>query len=249
VTDRPAPGKAALDDLADLAGAKLSAADYAMKVRKMFDLLADDTGDAEWVREFLLFQVSVQQNRGLVSKQHHKLVRQMLPKPPARKRGRPKESFGKDAYDGNYKLYRDWICESAVDPSLTKVQFALRRLGITKDKYKNNNRAHARVDALLQALKPARTKSLEEGQRRAVDTIFPLLATYSQHLARQWREAKERSPTLSREEFLQEIFGWVRHFRRVRKKSELHPTEITMIDEFIQKIDEGEKELACSEPR
>ena len=247
MTDRPAPRKGVLNDLADLADAKPSAADYAMTVRKMFDVLAEDTGDAEWVREFLLFQVSVQQHRGLVSKQHHKLVRKMLPKPPARKRGRPKEAFGKDAYDGNYKLYRDWICESTVDPSLTKVQFALRRLGITNDQYKNDNRAHARVDALLQALKPARTKSLDEDQRRAIDTIFPLLITYSQHLARKWREAKECSPELSQEDFLQEFFGWVKHFGRVRTKSELHPTEVKMIDEFVQKINEGEKLLASSE--
>jgi hypothetical protein len=247
VTDRPASRKGVLNDLADLADAKPSAADYAMTVRKMFDVLAEDTGDAEWVREYLLFQVSVQQHHGLVSKQHHKLVRKMLPKPPARKRGRPKEAFGKDAYDGNYKLYRDWICESTVDPSLTKVQFALRRLGITNDQYKNDNRAHARVDALLQALKPARTKSLDEDQRRAIDTIFPLLITYSRHLAQKWREAKECSPALSQEDFLQEFFGWVKHFGRVRTKSELHPTEAEMIDEFVQKINEGEKLLASSE--
>jgi hypothetical protein len=191
-------------------------------------------------------RVSVQQHRGLVSKQHHKLVRKMLPKPPARKRGRPKEAFGKDAYDGNYKLYRDWICESTVHPSLTKVQFALKRLGITNDQYKNDNRAHARVDALLQALKPARTKSLDEDQRRAIDTIFPLLITYSQQLARKWREAKECSPTLSQEDFLQEFLGWVKHFG-VRTKSELHPIEAEMIDEYVQKINEGEKLLASSE--
>jgi hypothetical protein len=218
-----------------------------MKVRKMFDGLAEDTGEAEWVREFLLSQISVQQHRGLVSKQQYKLVRKMLPKPPARKRGRPKESFGKDAYDGNYKLHRDWICEKTVDPSLTKVQFALRRLGITNDQYKNHNRAHAQVDALLQALKPARTESLDEGQRRAIDTFFPLLMTYSQHLARQWREAKESSPALSKEDFVQEILGWVKGFGRVRTKSELLPMEIQEIDDFVQRINEGEKQLASSE--
>jgi hypothetical protein len=247
VTDRPAPWKGVLNDLADLANAKPSAADYAMTVRKMFDVLAEDTGEAEWVREYLLFQVSLQQHRGLVSKQHHKLVRKMLPKPPARKRGRPKKAFGKDAYEGTYKLYRDWICENTVDPSLTKVQFALRRLGIANDHYKDDNRAHARVDALLQALKPARTKSLDEDQRSAIDMIFPILTTCSQHLAQQWLEAKNCSPKVSKEDFLQEMFGWVRHFGRVRSKSELHPTEVVMIDEFVQKINEGEKLLACSE--
>ena len=33
--------------LADLADAKLSAADYAMKVRKLYDVLVEEAGDAE----------------------------------------------------------------------------------------------------------------------------------------------------------------------------------------------------------
>jgi hypothetical protein len=247
VTDRPAPPKGALNDLADLADAKPSAADYAMTVRKMFDELAEDTGDAGWVREFLLFQVSVQQHRGLVSKQHHKLVAKMLPKPPARKRGRPKDGFGKATYDKRHQFYVDWTYESAIDPSLTKLQFAKRRLGVTDDQYVNSNSAHAEVDALLQALKPARMKYLDEDQRRAIDTIFPLLITYPQHLARKWRETKESSPALSQEDFLQEFFGWVKHFGRVRTRSELHPIEAEMIDEYVQKINEGEKLLASSE--
>jgi hypothetical protein len=124
VTNRPASWSALFKYLANLADAKPSAADYAMTVRKVFDVLAENTGDAEWVREFLLFQVSEQLHRGLVSKQHHKLVAQMLPKPPARKRGRPKDGFGKATYDKRYQLYVDWTYESAINPLLTKLQFA-----------------------------------------------------------------------------------------------------------------------------
>lgn len=247
MTDRPAPRKGALNDLADLADAKPSAADYAMTVRKMFDVLAEDAGDAEWVREYLLFQVSAQQHRGLVSKQHHKLVREMLPKPPARKRGRPKKALGKDTHDRKYKQYLDWKYASTLDPSLTKEQFAKRELSITDEQYRDDNLARARVNTFLQRLKPARMKYLDEGQRRAIDTIYPLLITYPQRLARQWREAKQCSPALSKEDFLQEILGWVKHFGRVRTKSELHPMEVEEIDEFVQKINEGEKLLASSE--
>jgi hypothetical protein len=246
VTDRPAPRKGVLNDLADLADAKPNPADYAMTVRKMFDVLAEDTGDAEWVREFLLFQVSAQQHRGLVSKQHHKLVREMLPKPPARKRGRPKKALGKDTHDRKYKQYLDWIYASTLDPSLTKEQFAKRELGITDEQYRDDNLARARVHTFLQRLKPARMKYLDEGQRRAIDTIYPLLINHPQQLARKWREAKECSPTLSQEDFLQEFLGWVKHFG-VRTKSELHPIEAEMIDEYVQKINEGEKLLASSE--
>jgi len=247
VTDRPATSKDVVNDLADLVDAKLSPADYAMAVRKLFDVLVADIDDAGWVREFLLFQVSVQQDRGFVSKQHHKLIAKMLPKSPARKRGRPKDGLGKATYDNRYQLYMDWTYENTIDPSLTKLQFAKRRLGVTDDQYVNSNSAHAEVDALLQALKPARMKYVDEDQRRAIDTIFPLVISYPQHLAQKWREAKESSPALSQEDFLQEFFGWVKHFGRVRTRSELHPIEAEMIDEFVQKINVGEKLLASSE--
>jgi hypothetical protein len=92
-------------------------------------------------------------------------------------------------------------------------------------------------------------KYLDEDQRRAIDTISPLLITHPQHLAREWREAKENSPALSQEDFLQEFFGWVKHFGRVRKKSELHPIEAEVIDEYIKIINEGEKLLAGGERR
>jgi hypothetical protein len=245
VTDQPATSKAVVDDLADLVDAKLSTADYAMAVRKLFDVLVEGIGDAEWVREFLLFQVSVQQHLGLVSKRHHKLVAQMLPKSPARKRGRPKDGFGKATYDKRYQLYVDW----AIDPSPTKLHFAKQRLGVTDDQYFDSNSDHARVDALLQALKPARMKYLEEDRRRAIDIIFPLMISHPKHLALQWREAKKCSPELSQEEFLQEFFGWVKHFGRARTRSELHPIEVEAIDEHVQKINEGEKLLAGTKDR
>ena len=64
------------------------------------------------------------------------------------------------------------------------------------------------VDALLQELKPARMNQLDEGQRRALELVYPLAITYPQHLARKWREAKQHSPALTKEEFLQDFFGW-----------------------------------------
>jgi hypothetical protein len=101
----------------------------------------------------------------------------------------------------------------------------------------------------LQSLKPARMRYLEEDQRRAIDAIFPLIITYPQHLARKWREAKESSPSLSQDEFLQELFGWVKHYGRVRKRSELHPIEAEAIDEYVRKINDGERLLAGTECR
>jgi hypothetical protein len=38
----------------------------------------------------------------------------------------------------------------------------------------------------------------------------------------------------------------VKHFGRVRTKKELHPIEVEMIDEYLKKLDEGEKLLADS---
>ena len=142
---------------------------------------------------FCCSQVSAQQQRGLISKQHRKLVRRNVAQASCPKARRPKKALGKDTYDRKYKLYLDWIYESTLDPSLTKEQFAKRCLGITDEQYKNNNPAHARVDTFLQALKPARMKYLDEGQRRAIDTLYPLMLTQDRSsLAREWREAKER---------------------------------------------------------
>ena len=198
MTDQTATSKGVVNDLADLVDAKLSPADYAIAVRKLFDVLAEGIGDDEWVREFLLFQVSVQQHRGFISKRHQKLVAKMLPRSPARKRGRPKDGFGEATYDKRHQLYVDWTYASAIDPSLEKLQFAKQRLGVTDDEYADSNSDHARVDALLQALKPARMRYLEEDQRRAIDIIFPLIISHPQHLALQWREAKKCSLACTR---------------------------------------------------
>ena len=183
-----------------------------------------------------MFHVSMQHGRGLISKQHRELALKLLPKPPRRKRGRPKGALGVKAYNKRYELYQDWIYEKTLNPSLTKKQFAKERLGITDDdlegEYSSDHRA--KVDALLQELKPARMKQLDEGQRRALDTIYPLMITYNQYLARQWREAKKNSPALTKEDFLQDFFGWPRDRKR-------HPIETDMIREYLEKLDAGRK--------
>ena len=92
-------------------------------------------------------------------------------------------------------------------------------------------------------LKPARMRHLDEGQRRAVELFVPIVATHQRRLALEWRVAMADAPTLSKEEFLQEHFGWVKHFGRVRTKSELHRHEVNAIDAFIERINEGEKLL------
>jgi hypothetical protein len=124
VTDRPATSKAVVDDLADVVDAKLSAADYAMAERKLFDLLVEGIGDAEWVREFccskyLCSSIGASFRSGTTS-----LSRKCCLSPPARKRGRPKDGFGKTTYDKRYQLYVDWTYASAINPLLTKLQFA-----------------------------------------------------------------------------------------------------------------------------
>src|SRR5262249_14318671 len=120
VTGRPELWKGVFNYLADLADAKGSATDYAMTVCKVYDVLVEDTGDAAMAREFLLFQVSLQHHRGVISGQHYKLVAKLLPSRPNRPRGRPKGAAGKGAYGRRYQLYCDWIYESTFDPSLTK---------------------------------------------------------------------------------------------------------------------------------
>jgi hypothetical protein len=60
VTDRPVPWVGVFNYLADLADAKPSAADYAMTVRKLYDVLVEESGDAEEALEFLLFHVPLQ---------------------------------------------------------------------------------------------------------------------------------------------------------------------------------------------
>jgi hypothetical protein len=239
VSNRPLPGKGVFNYLTDLAESEKSAADYAFTVRKMFDMLVEDSGDAVTVRSFLLAQVSAQHQRGLISKDHHELVHELLPKLPAKRRGRPKEALGKGAYGRKHKLYLDLRYEKTVDPSLTKEQFAKRRLGITDERHKNNSRAHERVDALLQNLKPARMKYLDEGQRRAVDTLYPFVLTQDRiRLARDWREAKRNHPELTKEEFVRNDLNWA-----VGEISE------DIIRQQLEYLEQGEKLLAGSERR
>jgi hypothetical protein len=244
VTDRPAPWKAegVLKYLEELAAARPNAADYAVTVRNLHDRLVEDIGDAAWVRQFLLLQVSFQQDRGLISKQHRGFVAKLLPKLVRRGRGRPKGALGDNAYDRRYRLYSDWIGEKALDPSLTKEQFAKQHLGITdKDlegEYGSDHRT--RMDALLQELKPARMKQLDEGQRRALEILYPTVITWDREFARQWREAKQRSPRLTKEKFIENFFKWPRKRKR-------HPFEAEAIREFLERLGTGEKQLADSE--
>lgn len=136
---RSVPWQRVFNYLADLADAKPSAADYAMRVRTLCDVLVGETGDAEGVRDFLLFQLSAQQHRRLISKQHRELVLKLMPKPPRQKRGRPKGALGNEAYNRRYELYQDWIYEKTLNPSLAKEQFAKERLDVTDRQYRDDD--------------------------------------------------------------------------------------------------------------
>jgi hypothetical protein len=234
-----------VDYLEKVAEAKKSAAEYATRVRAVYDALIEDGFDPAWVRQFLLFQVSLQHHRERISKRHYELVVTLLPKPPRRKRGRPKGAPGDKAHDKRHRLYLDWLYENAFKPSLTQKQFAKKRLGIT-DKDLNGEYSsdhHAKVYALLQELKPARMNRLGEGQRRALEFIYPRVITADLQLALRWREAKRHSPALTKKEFLVDLFGW----RRVARKPRLHSIEVETIREFLERLDEGEKQLTASE--
>jgi hypothetical protein len=243
---RSIPWQAVLNYLADLADDKLNPADFAKKVHTLYDLLAKENGDAEMARKFLLYQVSAQLHRGLISKQHRGLVAKLLPKPapPGQGRGRTKGALGKASNTKRYKLYQDWIYEKTLNPSLTKERFAKQRLGITdKDLKGEHSSVHRpKVDALLQDLKPARMKHLGEDQRRALELVYPHVLMYPKYLARKWREAKQQSPALTKQDFLREFFGWPRG----RKQ---HAIEADMIREYLEKLDHGEKLLTNSESR
>lgn len=250
MTDRPVPWNRVYHYLHDLADAKLTAADYGMAVRKLHDVLVEESDDAEAVREFLLlFHTSELYHRGRLSRQHRALVVKLLPKPPRQKRGRPKGALSDKANDKRYQLYMDWIGEKTLNPYLTGEQFAKQRLDITEAQYDADfdlddpdadGPLHKKVKALLQDLKPARMKQLHEGQRRALEIIYPLLITWDREFARQWREAKQRSPRLTKEKFIENFFKWPR-------KRKQHPIEAEMIREFLERLDIGEKQLADSE--
>ena len=177
--------RGALNDLANVADRRLSAEDYAMAVRELYDVLAEDTGDAERALEFLLYHVPLQCGRGLISKQHRNLALKLLPKPPRRKRGRPKGALGIKAYKKRWELYRDWIYERSLNPSLTQKQFAQKRLGITDEELDGEYALdhYYKLEAIIQELKPARMKQLDEGHRKFIELYYPLAATNPQHLA------------------------------------------------------------------
>jgi hypothetical protein len=234
--------RGAFNFLADLADKPPGPADYAIKVRQLYDVLLQETSDPAEVREFILFHIAAHQHHGQISEKHRDLVLKLLPEPPRRGRGRPKGALGNTAHDKRHQLYSDWIGESTLSPSLTKEQFAQSRLGISDRElagpYELDHRA--KMDALLQDLKPARMKQLDEGQRRAIETIYPLTLKYPELLARSWREAKQQCRSLTKKQFLRDYFGWPR-----RRK--LRPIEAEMIDDYLEKLDEGEQQLLSSE--
>jgi hypothetical protein len=195
VIKRPDPSMRA-NSLWDLAEANASAADFAVSARKVYDVLTAGGAEPADVRAVLILQVSLMHHRGLVTKEHCALTDKLLPKPSGGDRGRPKGALGKKAYNRRYSLYLDWVGEKALNPDLTKEQFAKQRLGITDDDLAGNYEIQhrAKIDALLQDVKPARMKQLDEGQRRSIETIYHLLATYPSYLAQTWWQAKERSP-------------------------------------------------------
>jgi len=208
MTDRSIPWDGVYNYLANLADAKLSAADYAIKVRQLYDVLFKEARDREEVREFFLFHLPIQR----ISAEHRDLALKLLPKAPARKCGRPRGASNKATYTKKYKLYQDWIYEKSLNPALTKEQFARKRLGITDENLDGEYGIDHRfkVDALLQELKPGRMKQMDEGQRRALETIYPLVIKEPRkNFAREWREAKRNCPVLTKEQFVRDDLGCV----------------------------------------
>ena len=225
--------------LTNVADRRLSAEDYAMAVRKLYDVLGEDTGDAERALEFLKDHVPEQHGRGLISKQHQNLALNLLPKPPRRKRGRPKGALGIKAHKKRRELYRDWIFEKSLNPSLTQKQFAKERLGITDEELEGEYALdhHYKIEALLQELKRAKMQQLDEEYRRAIELFYPLVATSPRHLAQMWRDAKQHSPALTKKEFLRDFLGWRRDGKR-------HRLEADMIRDCLTKLEQGEQMLA-----
>ncbi len=177
MTDRRVPWTRVFHYLADLAEAKPNAADYATTVRTLYEVLVKEGVGPEDARDFLRFHVPAQHERGLISKQHRNLALKLLPKPVGRARGRPPGAFGEKAYKEQYKLLGDWIYEKTLDPSLTKEQFEKKHLGITEEQYTGEDSKYYwyRVKALDQKFRQTRMTKLDEGQRRALEIIYPLL--------------------------------------------------------------------------
>jgi hypothetical protein len=226
--------------LADRAGEQLTPAEYAKAVLKLYDVLVRNADDAADALQFLLFHLPSQR----VSKQHRALALKLLPKPPRRNSGRPKGAPGRKAYSKLRQLYTDWNWEKARRPLLTKEQFAKERLGITDQDltgdYALDHRA--KIDAVLQELKPARLKRLAEGERNALETIVPLVATADQFLAREWQEAKRVAPALTKEDFVLSYCG-----APADAKSSPHWAEV--VEDYLEKLARGEKALADGERR
>jgi hypothetical protein len=224
--------------LAHLADEQLTPAEYAKAVLKLYDVLIWYADDAESALEFLLFHLPSQR----VSKQHRALALKLLPKPSRRTRGRPKGALGREAYKKRYQLYRDWNWEKACKPSLTKEQYVRERLGKTDGdltgEYESEHRAE--IDAVLQELKPVRINRLDEAERRALETIVPLVATANQYLARKWLEAKRLSPTLTKEDFVLNYCG-------APGDAKSSPYWAEVIEDYLEKLARGEKELAEKE--
>ena len=133
------------------------------------------------MREELLLLISAQLGQGFISKKHYRLVDGLLPKPAPLRRGRghPRGAGGKSAFRKSCMLCHDWIIAKANDRSLTKEQFARARCGVTDQDLKGelSLEYRARVDAVLQELKPARIKRLDQ-KNRVFDSFIPLaLAT------------------------------------------------------------------------
>lgn len=247
------PWNALSDYFASVADTKPAATDYAFSVRKLHDRLVEDTGqDVELLRECLLLLVLEQLDRELISEEHRELVGKLLGRPelPARGRGRPIAALGKAAHDKRYELYRDWIREKAIDPSLNKKDFAKSRLSITDAELEEDfdlndpdaeGPLHKKMTALLQELKPARMRrSLNSEEREGLEQIYQLLFTKPQDLAQEWRRVIRSSPALTKGAFLRRFFEWPRDYEAV---------DPNLMGAWLETLDQGERLLTNNEGR
>jgi hypothetical protein len=82
-------------------------------------------------------------------------------------------------------------------------------------------------------------KYLDEGQRNALDTLYPYVLEQDRlNLARGWRDAKQSRPELTKEEFVRNDLSWA-----------VAETSRAIIDEHLERLEQGEKLLALSERR
>jgi hypothetical protein len=261
VTDSPDLQRWVFNRIADLVVAKLSADDFAISVRQLYDMLVKKTGDPAAVREFIDFQLRFnsypsipktspnkplpQKGHFRISAKHRELALKLLPEPPRRQRGRPKGALDDNAYNKRYELYRDWKYETTINPILTKEQFAKKHLGITDaafdadfdpDDPDKDGPLHRKVAALLQDLKPARMKQLDEGQHRALDIAFPVMITGERiALYHKWRNAKQADPALTEEQFVMDDMGIT------NKQLKAHPRLSDFVRDAIVCLEQGRK--------